>query len=114
MNAPRTKSTERAISTPSGWLMLFVVLAIFFGDLFWLFLTVSSRSPAVWQVIVSVLTLPLLGIMSKGFFTLQPNEASVLLLFGDYRGTERGAGFHWTNPFYTRRRVSLRSRNLNT
>jgi regulator of protease activity HflC (stomatin/prohibitin superfamily) len=39
--------------------------------------------------------------MLTGFFTLQPNEARVLLLFGDYKGTVRTSGFHWGNPFYT-------------
>jgi regulator of protease activity HflC (stomatin/prohibitin superfamily) len=48
-----------------------------------------------------------------GYFTLQPNEARVLILFGAYKGTVRESGFHWTNPFYTKRRISLRSRNLN-
>jgi len=47
-----------------------------------------------------------------GFFTLQPNEARVLILFGAYRGTTRLSGFHWANPFLTKRRVSLRARNL--
>jgi regulator of protease activity HflC (stomatin/prohibitin superfamily) len=37
----------------------------------------------------------------KGFFTLQPNEARVLVLFGSYKGTVRASGFHWGNPFYT-------------
>jgi len=44
---------------------------------------------------------------------LQPNEARVLILFGAYHGTVRTSGFHWTNPFYTKRKLSLRSRNLN-
>jgi regulator of protease activity HflC (stomatin/prohibitin superfamily) len=39
--------------------------------------------------------------MLKGFFTLQPNEARVLVLFGDYKGTVRTSGFHWGNPFYS-------------
>jgi regulator of protease activity HflC (stomatin/prohibitin superfamily) len=37
----------------------------------------------------------------KGFFTLQPNEGRVLVLFGSYKGTVRASGFHWGNPFYT-------------
>jgi regulator of protease activity HflC (stomatin/prohibitin superfamily) len=48
-----------------------------------------------------------------GHFTLQPNQARVLILFGAYRGTVRESGFHWTNPFMTKKLVSLRSRNLN-
>jgi regulator of protease activity HflC (stomatin/prohibitin superfamily) len=39
-----------------------------------------------------------------GFFTLEPNEARVLILFGDYKGTARRSGFHWANPFYARHR----------
>lgn len=48
-----------------------------------------------------------------GFFTLQPNTAAVLVLFGDYKGTTRRPGFHWANPLFDRVRVSLRARNLN-
>jgi regulator of protease activity HflC (stomatin/prohibitin superfamily) len=43
---------------------------------------------------------------------LQPNEARVLILFGEYKGTVRESGFWWTNPFMTKLRLSLRSRNL--
>lgn len=48
-----------------------------------------------------------------GFFTLQPNEAAVIILFGAYKGTVKKAGWHWANPFYTKKKISLRSRNLN-
>jgi hypothetical protein len=48
-----------------------------------------------------------------GYFTLQPNEARVLILFGAYHGTERRSGFFWTNPFMSKKRISLRARNLN-
>ncbi len=39
-----------------------------------------------------------------GFFTLEPNEARVLMLFGAYKGTVRSSGFHWANPLYARSR----------
>ncbi|WP_243047383.1 SPFH domain-containing protein [Dyella sp. RRB7] len=48
----------------------------------------------------------------KGFFQVAPNEGQVLQLFGKYAGTVRQEGLRWTNPFYTRRRVSLRVRNF--
>jgi regulator of protease activity HflC (stomatin/prohibitin superfamily) len=48
-----------------------------------------------------------------GFFTLQPNEGTVLTLFGAYHGTVRQNGFLWTNPFYRKLKISLRARNLN-
>jgi regulator of protease activity HflC (stomatin/prohibitin superfamily) len=47
-----------------------------------------------------------------GHFTLQPNEARVLTLFGTYVGTVRDSGFFWTNPFMTKTKISLRTRNL--
>lgn len=49
-----------------------------------------------------------------GFFVVQPNQASLLTLFGRYVGTERRNGFYWTNPFTARKRVSLRIRNFNS
>ena len=50
--------------------------------------------------------------MLFGHFTLQPNEARVLTLFGTYVGTVRDSGFFWTNPFMTKTKLSLRTRNL--
>ena len=50
--------------------------------------------------IVAVCVAPVLLLM--GFFTIQPNQARVLILFGDYKGTVRDEGFHWANPFYSR------------
>ena len=50
--------------------------------------------------IVGVCVVPLLLLM--GFFTIQPNQARVLILFGDYKGTVRDEGFHWANPFLSR------------
>jgi regulator of protease activity HflC (stomatin/prohibitin superfamily) len=47
-----------------------------------------------------------------GLFTVNPNEAKVLQLFGDYRGTVRDPGLKWANPFYTKRSVSVRVRNF--
>jgi len=65
-------------------------------------------------LIVSGAVLFIFGIViAFGYFTLQPNEARVLILFGAYRGTVRESGFHWTNPFMSKKRISLRSRNLN-
>ncbi len=53
------------------------------------------------------------GFLCFGFFTLQPNIAGVLTLFGKYVGTVRQAGFHWANPLFVVRRVSVRAHNLN-
>ncbi len=48
-----------------------------------------------------------------GFFNLAPNQAAVISLFGDYKGTSRQNGILWTNPFYSKKKLSLRARNLN-
>ena len=51
-------------------------------------------------------------LLLKGFFQVAPNEGQVLQLFGKYAGTVREAGLRWTNPFYTKQRISLRVRNF--
>ncbi|MFO1207404.1 MAG: SPFH domain-containing protein [Burkholderiales bacterium] len=48
----------------------------------------------------------------SGIYVLQPNTAAILLLFGHYRGTDRGQGLRWANPFYRKQRISLRAHNL--
>jgi len=56
----------------------------------------------VWGLFVLALLMLITSfIMLFGFFALQPNEARVLVLFGEYRGTVRESGFHWGNPFYS-------------
>ncbi|MDP4291548.1 MAG: SPFH domain-containing protein [Bacteroidota bacterium] len=47
----------------------------------------------------------------SGFLILNPNEAAILILFGDYKGTTGSNGFFWVNPFYVKRKISLRARN---
>lgn len=59
-----------------------------------------------------LLALTALFCMLGGLFTLEPNESAVLLLFGKYVGTEKTDGFHWANPLYTRKSISLRKRNF--
>ncbi len=66
-----------------------------------------------WLFLASGLLGALAVFASLGLFTLQPNEAAVLILFGAYRGTVRDSGFHFTNPFNRKLKISLRARNLN-
>jgi hypothetical protein len=46
-----------------------------------------------------------------GFLVINPNEAAILILFGDYKGTTESNGFFWVNPFFVKRKISLRARN---
>ena len=93
----------------SGWPVLGLQFLLVFGLIAWFSII---RSPL--GIICGVLAVGLIPLLAFGYFTLQPNEARVLILFGAYKGTERRSGFHWTNPFYTKRRISLRSWNLNS
>jgi regulator of protease activity HflC (stomatin/prohibitin superfamily) len=63
-------------------------------------------------LILLALLVSALGVLSLfGLFSLQPNEARVLILFGQYRGTVRDSGFHWANPFYARKRGRVNSKS---
>jgi len=52
--------------------------------------------------------------MLPGFIVINPNESSVLVLFGAYKGTIRKNGFWWVNPFFVKKKISLRARNLDS
>jgi regulator of protease activity HflC (stomatin/prohibitin superfamily) len=65
-------------------------------------------------VVVSVLVLLGAGFVGVGLYTVQPNQARVLTLFGDYRGSDRTPGLRWANPLTFKRKVSLRVRNFTT
>src|SRR5690348_16677283 len=64
------------------------------------------------HVIPGILLLALTGFLAKGFFQVAPNEAQAMQLFGRYAGSVREEGLRWTNPFYSKRPVSLRVRNF--
>jgi regulator of protease activity HflC (stomatin/prohibitin superfamily) len=97
---------ERAVRVFNGWVMLPVLLGLLLGDIALLIYSivagVKSVEHPLWGLFVAaLLLLPVSIILLTGFFTLQPNEARVLILFGAYKGTVRASGFHWGNPFYT-------------
>jgi len=100
-------SKEREVRVLNGWLMLPVIIAMFLGGIamivYSIFMAVEGQSPrAVLSLLVpGLLLIPTSIAMLCGLFTLQPNEARVLILFGAYRGTVRTSGFHWGNPFYS-------------
>lgn len=118
MNA-NTTTANRELETRviSGWGMLAVtILMLLIGFSLVIGAIVSDERghgfPVSWLiagVLIDILSFFLMG----GFFTLQPNEARVLILFGRYQGSVRTSGFHWTNPLNKKLKVSLRARNLN-
>ncbi|HVP88825.1 MAG TPA: SPFH domain-containing protein [Casimicrobiaceae bacterium] len=116
-NAAGRSHQEREIATWNGFVTLALGLAIIAGAIWVLLNTVAFGRPSVGGLIAGVLlfvALMLAGaLFLAGLYTLQPNEAAILQLFGSYRGTSRVSGLRGTNPFYTRRKISLRARNLN-
>lgn len=94
----------------NGFVMLFLVLLILIAIIvFFIFLpTVESGLAYIISVLFIVGFITLLC----GFFVLQPNHAVVMIFFGKYRGTFRQTGFYWVNPFISKRKISLRIRNM--
>ncbi len=117
MNTPaitdRSQNHEKVIRAPNGWLMLLVTLALYAGAIALVASAFQTRLGG-GAIVLGVLVLLMGILMSCGFFTLQPNEGAVLLLFGAYRGTVRDSGFFFTNPLNKRLKISLRARNLNS
>lgn len=67
----------------------------------------------LWYVILSGIITFILGtIAACGFVQIEPNEARVMMFFGQYRGTFTTVGYHWVNPFLSTKKLSLRARNL--
>jgi regulator of protease activity HflC (stomatin/prohibitin superfamily) len=109
----RAPHDERPIATWNGFAMLAVGVGFLALAGWQLFALIGAGRPTLGAIALVVL-LVFLGVLTLvGLYTLQPNEAAILQLFGDYRGTSRVPGLRFTNPFYTRRKLSLRARNLN-
>ncbi len=101
---------ESAAKTYSGFLMMFLLPVLMILDLWWL--VTSARAVAPIPLIAAALGVVILAILAGGFFIVEPNQASVLMLFGNYRGSERRPGLWWANPFMTKKKVTLRVRNF--
>ena len=103
---------ERQVSVLSGAFGLMVTIGLFIAAIYVGVGAVSESHPLLLLTIA--VPLMLLGFFSAaGLFTVQPNQAVVLILFGSYVGTVRRSGWWWTNAFNTRKRVTLRVRSLN-
>ena len=108
---------EKSAMTVSGWAMIPVTIALFPSAIalfVWFCVGADRGEPNFVLLVVSILTLVLAIFSCFGYFTLQPNQGRVLILFGNYQGTVRKDGFHFTNPLNVKKRISLRSRNFNS
>ncbi|HEY5228073.1 MAG TPA: SPFH domain-containing protein [Opitutaceae bacterium] len=106
-----TTHHEKPITAASGWMYIAIVFILF--GLGAALLVFGAMDEALPMIVGGFLMVVAGFLMLGGFFTLQPNEGTVLTLFGAYHGTVRQNGFLWTNPFYRKLKISLRARNLN-
>jgi len=98
-------STSKQIKPVSGFLMLFLLFI----------LSIGVAVTAVFEIIPATVILSIIGFFGLlGFMVVAPNQARVLTFFGKYSGTVITNGFFWVNPFYTKRKISLRARNFET
>lgn len=94
----------------NGFLMLFLALVV---AALGVACAIVGGEQCLWlSVGGGMVCFVLLIFMLIGYFVQEPNEARVMIFFGKYKGTCRRVGFFWTNPFMTRRKLSLRIRNM--
>jgi regulator of protease activity HflC (stomatin/prohibitin superfamily) len=104
--APMANSAETRSQTFSGLMMILVCLILIVGG----GVLVSATGAAGIVIGILAIILAVFGLM--GLYMVQPNEAVAILLFGAYRGTDRAAGLRWVLPWYIRKKISLRTRNV--
>ena len=96
---------EKKYSGLSGYLFLFleliVLLVIVFGFL---------RG----MIVPAIVLIPVFILLAIGFTVVDPNQSCVLVLFGAYKGTIKSNGFYWVNPFFAKKKISLRARNFDS
>ncbi|MDX1544944.1 MAG: SPFH domain-containing protein, partial [Christiangramia sp.] len=96
---------EKTIKAYNGYLMLFLFLILFIGSI----IAVATTGNPLWGFATLLAIIILFGLI-----LVNPNESRVLLLFGDYKGTVKENGLFWVNPFYTKKKISLRARNFDS
>jgi SPFH domain/Band 7 family protein len=106
MTESPASTTETTIRPAGGWSIL-VPWLIAVGGLIAVFVVGPDLAR-----FIALPAVPLLILVLPGFFLVEPNQSRVLVLFGRYRGTVRGDGFYWTNPFTLKRKISLRAHSL--
>jgi regulator of protease activity HflC (stomatin/prohibitin superfamily) len=95
-----------------GLLMVVLLIAALLGGVFLIISGAKDENPLL--SVSGAIFVSLVSLGFKGVFTVAPNEAQALTLFGNYAGTVRTPGLWWVNPFMTRKNISLRVRNFET
>jgi hypothetical protein len=113
----RIEYSERRLASMNGYAMV-IAAVVLAGIALSRFVSIEDSMDAPTILLTHVLpgALSVLATVAivAGLYTLQPNEAAIMTLFGQYSGTDRAEGLRWANPFFIKRRISLRARNLNS
>jgi regulator of protease activity HflC (stomatin/prohibitin superfamily) len=104
---------EREYRPLSGWLPLAVVIVLVVGGPWYFFYSIQAGASG-WHIAASIVLAAVGLVMIFGFMAIAPNDSRVLLLFGEYKGSVRASGFFWVNPFFSKKKLSLRVRNFET
>ncbi len=105
-------NSEKVIRSQSGYGWLIAGMVVLAATVASFVLQAQNSGSLYWLpgIVLALVWLIHLG----GFFIVNPNESTVLVLFGTYKGTVKDFGFYWANPFLTKTKVSLRARNQNS
>jgi regulator of protease activity HflC (stomatin/prohibitin superfamily) len=103
---------EKEFNGRPGLGMLLLFLVLFLGSIAGLIYSVRTAFGPGLLASVLLMVGAILG--EAGLFVVNPNQAKVLQLFGDYMGTVRVPGLRWANPFYSKKGISMRTRNFET
>ena len=107
-----TEKNEYAYSgfKMNGFVALILILALMAASIYTL--VIGGINECGWFIGGGIFILLASFIALIGLFTLEPNEAAVMIFFGKYKGTFNQHGFYWVNPFMSRKRLTMRARNL--
>lgn len=103
---------EKPAFSLSGGMMLFAIFAMIIATAYIFYQMIQIQM--LGGIVLCAFALLVEALLFSGLLIVNPNEAQVVQLFGDYVGTVRQAGFRWVNPFTSKRRISLRVRNFET
>ncbi len=110
---------EKKYRPVSGWFPLFFCLALIVAPILIVVLAINVSTLVGGAIVAIMIVFAALVLISGviglcGLMAIAPNEARVLLLFGEYKGTALETGFFWVNPFFSKPKISLRIRNFET
>ena len=103
---------EKPYQAKSGWGILAVLLGVGAISVVMFIAGCSAENPLL--IVPAIVLFGGAILVGCGMVAVQPNSSRALLLFGDYKGTIKESGFYWVNPFYSKKKVSLRIRNFET